>query len=475
MKKTKIIATIGPNSNNKETIREMVLSGCDVIRINLSHASSKFCDDVIDLVREIERELNKPIGIMLDTNGPSVRLDEIKEEKVFLKKDREIKLYSYPVLCNNTQISVNYGEIVSDLEIGNVLLLNDGTVSIEVIDIFEDYVLCKIIDEGYIYSRQSVHLKNGSFNIPFMNKPDYDSILYGIKKNIDFLALSYVRDEQDVLMVVDMLIENGNSHMAIISKIETANAVNNIEEILKVSDGVMVARGDLGIELSLERLPYFQKTILNHAREQEKISIVATDLLESMENNDQPSRAEVSDIYNAVMDKCDAVMLSGETTTGNYPIEAVKTMTRVIESAEEDFDYLDNLNMTLRDIKQDITSSIAYSVVDSSLRLSTSAIIANTNSGYTARKISHFRPMCPVLGLSPSIETIRLLTLVYGIIPVQTNECQSTDTIVKMCVKVAKKTLNLVDNDIVIVTGGFPISNKNTNFMKIEVINQNNG
>ena len=470
MKKTKIIATIGPSCNNKEVLMEMVNNGVDVIRINLSHADEDFCDKAIALIREIENELHKPIGIMLDTNGPSIRLDEIKEEKVLLKQDKEIKLYNYPVLCNNTQISVNYNDVVNDLVQGDILLLSDGMVELEVIDLFEDYVLCKINKEGYIYSKQTVHLKDKSFNVPFMNNEDKESILYGINNDVDFIALSYVRDEQDVLMVVDMLIENGNDHIGIISKIENASALNNLDEILKVSDGVMVARGDLGIELSLERLPYFQKTILSHAREQEKIGIVATDLLMSMEKSSMPSRAEVSDIYNAVMDKCDAVMLSGETTTGFYPIESVKTMARVIESAEEDFDYVENLSETIRSTKQDITSSIAYSVVDSSLRLLTSAIIANTNSGYTAKKISYFRPNCPILGLSPSQDTIRSLTLVYGVMPILTNECQSTDTIVKMCVKVATKYLSLIENDLVIVTGGFPISNKNTNFMKIEVI-----
>jgi len=474
MKKTKIIATVGPVSNNKETIREMVLAGCDVFRINLSHATQKFCDEAIDIIREVEKELNRPIGIMLDTNGPSVRLDEIKEEKVFLKLDKEIKLYSYPVLCNNTQFSVNYNEIVDDLKLGDVLLLNDGNVELEIIDLDNDFVLCKVIKEGFIYSKQSVHLKNGSFNIPFMGKNDYNDILYAIKKNIDFLALSYVRDEQDVLSVIDLLIENNNEHISIISKIETANAVNNLEEILKVSDGVMVARGDLSIEMSLERLPYFQKTILSQAIKEEKIGIVATDFLMSMQENSTPSRSEVSDIYNAVIDKCDAVMLSGETTTGNYPVEAVQTMKRVILSAEEDFNYEENLKDTLTNTKQDITSSIAYSVVDSSIRLKTSAIIANTNSGYTARKISHFRPMCPILGLSPNMETIRLLTLVYGVIPVLSNECQSTDTIVRMCIRVSKKLLELEDGNIVIVTGGFPISNKNTNFMKIEIIDSCN-
>lgn len=470
MKKTKIIATVGPSSSNKEVLKEMILNGVDVVRINLSHASKDFQEETINKVREIEKELNKPVGIMLDITGPNIRLDEIKENKVYLTKDKEIKLYSYPVLCNNTQISINFSNIVDELKPGDKIYLSDGTIELEVIELELDYVLCKINNSGYIYSKQSVHF-NRNVNLPFISQKDKEDILRAIELNIDFLALSFVRDEQDVLEVVDMLIENENNHISIISKIENASALNNLEEILKVSDGVMVARGDLAIEMSLERLPFFQKTILEKAREYEKISIIATDFLMTMENNSIPSRSEVSDIYNAVMDKCDAVMLSGETTIGEYPVECVKTMNKVILSAEEDFDYEENLIKTLRDTKQDITSSIAYSVVDSSLRLNTSAIIANTNSGYTAQKISHFRPRVPILGLSPSEDTIHNLTIVYGVTPILTNECKSTDTIVKMCVNEAIKKLNLIDNDIVIVTGGFPISNKNTNFMKIEIIN----
>ena len=469
MKKTKIIATVGPASSSKEVLKEMIIEGCDVVRINLSHASLKFCDDIIKKIRDLEQELNKPIGIMLDTNGPSVRLEEFNDH-ITLSMGEDVKIYNHSVLCNSSQLSINYPKIIKDLDIGDVLLLSDGLIEIKVVDIDDDYVLCHIEKGGDIYSKQTIHLQGKSFDIPFLNDEDKASILYGIKKNIDFLALSYVRNEQDVLSVVDLLIENNNNHMEIIAKIENNDALNNLDEILKVSDGVMVARGDLAIEMSLERLPYFQKLILNKARDEEKLSIVATDLLMSMETSNKPARAEVSDIYNAVMDKCDAVLLSGETTIGDYPIETVRTMHKVILSAEEDFDYIDNLEKTLRDTKQDITSSIAYSVVDSSIRLRSNCIIANTNSGYTAKKISHFRSYCSILGLSPSLDTIHSLTLVYGVIPLLTEECKTTDGIIKMCVKEAKKELNLQENDLVIITGGFPISNKNTNFMKIEII-----
>lgn len=470
MKKTKIISTIGPSSIDLSVMEELILKGTDVIRINLSHADEKFCDEVITKVRKLEKKLQKPIGIMLDTDGPSVRLDKFKEEKAFLSIDHEVKLYRYHVLCNNIQFSINDPEVIDDLIIGDVLLLSDGNVLLEVMDILNDYVSLKVIKEGYIYSNQTVHLKGKSFDLPFLSEKDRKGILYGIKKKVDFIALSYVRSEIDVLEVVDLIIENGDSHIGIISKIENNDAINNLEEIVDVSDGVMVARGDLAIEMSIEKMPYFQKEILEMARKHEKIGVVATDFLLSMAENNTPARAEVSDIYNAIMDKCDAILLSGETTIGKYPVLAVETLSKVIVSAEEDFDYDSNLNNILRDKKQDITSSIAYSVVDSSIRLNTKYIVANTNSGYTALKISHFRPRNNILGFSPSNDTIHALTLVYGVIPIKTIRCTSTDKIIDNCLSISKKMFKLKKNDIIIITGGFPVRSKNTNFMKVEII-----
>lgn len=470
MKKTKAIITVGPSSKDINVLRELINSGADVIRINLSHADKKFCDDIIKKVRALEKEFNKSIGIMLDTDGPSVRLDRFKEDKVVVEVDKTVKLYRYPVICNNIQFSVNYENIVDELDIGDHILLADGIVEFEVIDLSNDYALLKVINGGEIRSNQTVHVKDKSFKMPFLSEKDRKGILYGIKKNVDFLALSYVRDEQDVLEVTDMLIENRNNHMSIIAKIENNSAIEYLDEIVKVSDGVMVARGDLGIELSIEKLPFYQKTILKKAREYEKIAIVATDFLHSMEENARPTRSEISDIYNAVMDNCDAIMLSGETTIGKYPVEVVDTLSKVILSAEEDFNYQENLEETFRNTKNDITSNIAFSVVDSSLRLHANAILTNTNSGYTALKISYFRPVCPILALSPNIDTTRLLTISYGVIPVLSSECKSTDTIVNMCTKKAINLFKYQGGEIVIITGGFPINNKNTNFMKIEVI-----
>lgn len=469
MKKTKTIITVGPSSRDTNVLREMILAGADVVRINLSHADKAFCDDIIKKVRDLEEELCRPIGIMLDTDGPSVRLDKFKEETV-LENDKKIKLYRYPVICNNTQFSVNYENIIDEINIGDVLFIGDGFVELEVCDIADDYALLKVNNGGEINSNQTVHIKDRIFKMPFISEKDYKGIMYAIKNNVDFIALSHVRDEQDVLEVADMLIENDNNHITLIAKIENDEAMEYLDEIIKASDGVMVARGDLGVELSIEKLPYYQKLILKKAREYEKTAIVATDFLHTMEESIHPSRSEISDIYNAVMDKCDAIMLSGETTIGNHPVEAVETLSKTIISAEEDFDYQENLYETFRNTKNDITSNIAFSVVDSSLRLRANSIITNTNSGYTALKISYFRPVCPILALSPSVDTIRSLTINYGVIPSLSTECKSTDTIVNMCTKKAVSMFNYTGGEIVIITGGFPISNKNTNFMKIEVI-----
>ena len=470
MKKTKLITTICQDTCSYDELKEIINAGTDVIRVNLSYANKEFCDNIIASVRKLELELNKPIGIMLDINGPSVRLTDLNEEEVFLKLDKKVKIYNYPVLCNDNQLCTNTENITSLLDVGDVLMLSDDEVEMVVRELTNDYLSCQVIKEGYIHNREEIHLKNRNFKLPFLDKDDYDSIMYCIEKKIDFMTLSCVNDEQDVLSVSDMLIENHDDHIQLISKIETQDALDNLESIVKASDGVMIDRSDLSLEAEIEKLPLYQKTILSMARKYEKTGIIASDMLMDITESTRPERSLVIDIYNAVLDNCDAILLSGRTDKGEFPIETISMMNKILESAEEDFDYLDNLSQTIRDTKQDITSSIAYSVVDSSIRLKTKAIIANTNSGYTAKKISYFRPICPIIGLSPNIETVRTLTLTYGVIPIISDECKTTDQIVKMCAKKATEALGLLPQDIVVITGGFPVSSKNTNFMKIEVI-----
>ena len=470
MKKTKIIASLGPSTSDYQVIFNMIDLGVDVFQINLNYLSFKECNDLIKKIREASLKLDKIIGIMLDIPGPSIRLDKLKEEKVFLPLNKEIRLYNYHVVCNNTQLSTDYQNLVELVKLDDVIVLGAGNVKLKVIDINADNFICKVIDAGYIESNQPVHIKGASLKLPFLNENDQKNILYAIKNDVDFLALSYVRDEQDILSVVDLLIENGNDHISLIAKIENEYAYSNLEEILKVSDGVLVARGDLGLNVSIEKLPFYQKEIIKMANRHQKIGLVGTDLLKSMRGEKKPSKSEVLDIYNAVLDKVDGLVLGAETAIGENPIACLEVMERIIFEAENNFPYKENLEKTFAYGNKDITSTIAYSVVDAGINLNASCILANTMSGYTARKISYFRPKSPILGLSPNINTVKSLTLNYGIIPVLVKKYDATDDIIKECINKYKEIMDYKIGDIVIITGGLPLNNKNTDFMKIEKI-----
>lgn len=468
MKKTKIICTIGPSSGTVEVLRKMIEGGMDVARFNMSHASHAFCREMIHKIRQIEKESNKVIGILLDTNGPELRLGTIQSGHCFLKKGQEIRVYGKDVVGNEHAISINYEELLKDVSINQFLLLSDGKVRLRIISKSEDALLCQVEEEGYIYSNRTVHIPNIRFSLDYLSEKDKDDIRFAVEEKVDYLALSFVRSHFDVLDVTDYLIELGDEHIQLISKIENQDAIEDVENILKDSDGVMLARGDLGVEIPLEKLPGIQKAVIEKANEMNKISIVATELLSTMENDNRPTRAEVSDVYNAVIDGSDAVMLIGETTIGNFPIETVGMMSKIIESAEEDINYIALLETAMRSEQQDITTSIAYSVVDSANRLKAKAIVAATNSGYTPKKISRFKPICPILATSPKSDTVRSLTLNFGVYPVLVNEFVSTDEIVEECKRVALNEMNLEAKDKIIITGGFPADLNNTNFMKIE-------
>ena len=470
MKKTKIVATLANQSDDIKLIEEMIKNGVDVFRINLTYIDKDTSDSLIKKIREVSKKLKKIVGIMLDIDGPSIRLDKLIEERVYLELLKEVRIYNYHVVCNNTQLSTNFNNLTELVNIGDIINIGYGDVKLKVLEINTDNFLCQVIDSGYIESNQSVHIKESYLKLPFINPIDKENILYAINSKVDFLSLSYVRDEQDVLSVIDLLIENNNDHISIISKIETSDAFDNLESIVKVSDGVIVARGDLGINTSLEKLPYYQKEILKMANTYEKIGLVSTDLLKSMIREKTPSRAEVLDIYNTVIDKADGLILTDETSFGNYPIESVIMLNKILVEAENNFDYKSNLDQTFKKGKLDVTSTIAYSVVDSDINLSANCILANTMSGYTAKKISYFRPYSPILGLSPNLKTLNSLTLNYGVIPVLVKKYDDTDEIISECINKYKEIIDYKIGDIVIITGGLPINTKNTDFMKIEKI-----
>lgn len=469
MNKTKIIATIGPASSDEETLRSLIANGMDVIRLNLTHASYDFCTNVIDKIHKLNEELKTNVSIMLDTEGPNVRVGKFVGGKAFLAKGDYIRIYMEELVGDSTKFSVNYKGLLNDVKYNSILKLDDGMIELQVVEKGTNYLLCEVLKEGVLEDNKGLNAPGTKLSMPFLSSKDKNDILYANQMKVDFLALSFVSSAEDVLSVNDILIDLNNDHIGIIAKIENERAVEEIDDIIKVSDGIMIARGDLGVEVPMERVPGIQKSIISKCHNMGKVSIVATELLATMEKNTRPTRAEVSDVANAVLDGADAVMLSGETTVGKFPIETLSIMEKIIESAEEDINYLELLDKAMRTEKQDITGMIAYSVAECADRLKCKAIIAPTISGYTARKMSRFRPSCPIIAVSPDMNTVKSLNLHFGVTPVLIEDLSSFDKIIKRSKEITKTLMDTVEGDKIIVTGGYPFKEvKHTNFMKIE-------
>lgn len=470
MKKTKIIATIGPSSQADETLERLMLAGMDIARINLSYATEEFCERIVKKIRKLNKKLDRHISIMFDLKGPEVTVHKLTGGEAFLKKSDKIRIYDQEMVGNQTKFGVSYKGFVKDIPLDTTLYLNDGLVELEVIGKGHDHLICEVIKEGTILEGKKINILHNKLNIPFLGPKDDEDIKLACRLNIDFLALSFVSSYDDVTLIQDRLIELDNDHIAIIPKIENESALEDIDDILKISDGIMIARGDLGVEIPIERIPGIQKMITNKCHIEGKVSIVATEMMSTMQTTLRPTRAEVSDVANAVIDGVDAVMLSGETTIGKYPIQTVQTMNKILDSAENDVDYYDFLDKAMRTQKQDITGSIAYSVVECSDRLKCDFIITPTISGYTAKKISRFRPRCVIIALSPDINTITELNIYYGVYPVYIEDLKSFDEMMIKSREIAQKLLKDKKGKV-IITGGYPFSeSKHTNFMKIEEI-----
>ena len=470
MKKTKVIATIGPASKDIEILKNLMLSGMDVARINLRYADKEFCEDIVNKIKNLNKELKTNTAILFDLEGPDITVGHFSGGSAYLNKGDKIRVYMDEVLGDSTKFSISYPNLINEIKVNNVLKINDGLIELKIIDKEINYLLCEVISGGFIEDGKGVNV-GIHLNIPFLWTKDIEDIKLANELNIDYLALSKVSSYEDVLSVNDMLINLGNDHIAIISKIENEHALDEVDEIIKNSEGIIVARGDLGVELPMERLPKIQKMIINKCHIAGKISVVATELLSSMENVSRPTRAEVADIANAVLEGTDAVMLSGETTIGNYPVQSLEIMSKIIEETEVDQNYYEFLDTTMRTEKQDITGSVAYSAVECAIRLKCKAIVTPTISGYTARKISRFRPNCPIVAITPDINVVKNLKLYYGIYPVLESDINSFDKIMKISKEKTKNILKLEEKDKIIITGGYPFKEvKHTNFMKIEEV-----
>ena len=470
MKKTKVIGTIGPASKDENILKELLLNGLDIIRINMTHADHKFSEDIINKIKKIDKELNKNTTIIIDLKGPDVTVGEFVGGSAYLNKGDKIRIYDDKILGDSTKFSVSYDGFVNDVKTNTTIKLNDGLIELCVLEKGVDYLLCEVLIGGFIEDNKGVNVIDNKLNIPFLSNKDIDDIKFADKIGADFICASFVSTHEDVLEINDLLINLNNDHLGIITKIENESAIEDLHEIIKCSDGIMVARGDLGVEIPLERVPGIQKKIINKCHIEGKISIVATEMLSSMENTLRPTRAEVTDVANAVLEGADAVMLSSETTVGKYPVETLETMTKIIEQSETEVDYYDFLDRTFRTDKQDITGSIAYNVIDSARKLKTKLIVAPTMSGYTAKKISRFRPTCPVIALTPDKKVAKNLNMYYGIIPLLIGDVKTFDKMMQIAKEETIK-FGLKENDKFIITGGYPFNEvKHTNFMKIEEI-----
>ena len=470
MNKTKIIATIGPASKDEAILRELISNGMNIARINMTHSDYKFAEDVIKKIRNLDKELNTNTSIMIDLKGPDITVLEFTGGSAYLNKGDKIRIYDDELVGDSTKFAVSYSNFVRDIKAHTTIKLNDGLIELVVLEKGVDYLLCEVINGGFIENYKGVNVIGSKLNVPFLNKKDKEDIKFADKIKADFLGLSFISTYEDVLEINDYLIELKNDRLALVSKIENESAVEDMDDIIKNSDGVMVARGDLGVEIPLERVPGIQKQIINKCHTEGKFSIVATEMMSSMETTSRPSRAEVSDVANAVLDGVDVVMLSGETTVGKYPVETLTTMAKIIAATEQDVNYYDFLDRTMRTEKQDITGTIAYSVVESANRLRAKMIMAPTMSGYTAKKISRFRPICPIIALSPDEKTVKNLSIYYGVYPVLIGDIKTFDKMMQKVKETAQK-LGLEKTDKIIVTGGYPFNEvKHTNFMKIEEI-----
>lgn len=467
MKKTKIICSIGPASTSYDVMREMVLSGMNVARINFSHATLEERKAVEEVVAKVNKDLGTNVAIIYDTKGPDFRTGVMAEGGIKLEEGNIIRIVKKDVLGTEESFTVNYKNVLKDINIGDKVLLEDGLMKLVVIDKEDDDLVCRILVGGLLKSKKGINVPGVDLHIEFLSPEDVSDIVYACEKKGDFLALSFVNSKENILAVREILKEH-NSDMKIISKIESGIALQNLDEIIEYSDGIMVARGDLGVEIPCEEIPIVQKEIIKKCREQGKTCIVATEMLASMYTSARPTRAEVTDIANAVLDGCDAVMLSGETTVGKYPIDAVRYMARICENTEEHIDY----DMDRREAHCDITGAIAHSAVEVSNSLKAKLIIAATMSGYTARKISNLKPRCLVLATCPNDRVAKSLALDWGVYTKITKVYESTDEVVEDAILKAKEFANLQSKDIIIITGGLPnnIENKQTNLMKIEEI-----
>ncbi len=471
MRKTKIICTLGPSTNTEGMLKNLILAGMDAARFNFSHGDHTSHKEMFDRLVKVRGELHRTIPAILDTKGPEIRVKKFKAGKVSLVADQQFTLTTREIEGDETAVSITYDKLCRDIRAGSTVLIDDGLIELEVERITGGDIACRVVNGGQVSDNKGINVPGTFLSMPYLNERDRQDIVFGIETGFDFIAASFVRCADDVLQIRKILDEHDCHTINIISKIENPQGVENIDEIIRVSDGIMVARGDMGVEIPLEDVPVLQKMIIKKVYNAGKQVITATQMLDSMMKNPRPTRAEATDVANAIYDGTSAIMLSGETASGLYPIEAVKTMARIAVKAENDIDYLKRFKNAEFKSYADVTNAISHATCTTAHDLGAAAIITVSKSGRTVRMISKYRPNCPIIGCSTEEHVCRQLSLSWGVIPLLIDEQSSTDDLFEHAISVSQREGFVSDGDLVVITAGVPLGiSGTTNLMKVQVV-----
>lgn len=471
MRKTKIICTLGPATDSKERLIDLINEGMDVARFNFSHGTHEEHKKKVDLLKECREELNSYVAALLDTKGPEIRIKQFETGKIELKKDQEFTLTAKDVAGTEDIVSITFADLYKDVKVGTRILIDDGLIELVVLRVAGEDIICKVLNGGTISNNKGINVPGINLSMPYLSAKDRSDIIFGIKNDFDFIAASFVREAADIHQIRKILEENGNNNIHIIAKIENIQGIDNIDEIIQAADGIMIARGDMGVEIPCEDVPVIQKMIIKKVYEAGKIVITATQMLDSMMKNPRPTRAEAADVANAIYDGTSAIMLSGETAAGLYPIESLKTMVRIANKAELDIDYRKRFFYHKRKENPDITDAISHATCTTAHDLNAAAIVTVTKSGKSARMISRYRPQCDIIGGSTEAKVCRQLNLSWGVSPVLLEEMKDVFNLFEHAIEESKKNNYLASGEVVVITSGVPIGiSGTTNMIKVEVV-----
>lgn len=471
MIKTKVVCTLGPATEDDKVLRALMVEGMNVARFNFSHGDHAQHERNMGRVKRLREELGYPVATLLDTKGPEIRIGKFDKGQIQLQEGQSFTLTTDEVIGDETCASISYKNLIKDIEVGSKILIDDGLIELKVKHLTDKEIKCEVVNGGLVSNLKGINVPNVRLSMPFISEKDREDIIFGVSQGFDFIAASFTRCAEDILQIRKILSEYNCNTINIIAKIENMQGVENIDEIIHVSDGIMVARGDMGVEIPIQDVPVIQKMIIKKVYNAEKQVITATQMLDSMMKNPRPTRAEATDVANAIYDGTSAIMLSGETAAGKYPVEALKTMVSIAGRAEEDIDFTAHFRKREDSNNKDVTNAISHATCTTAMDLNAAAIITVTKSGKTARMISKYRPACPIVGCSTYEYVCRQMSLSWGVLPLMIEEEESTDVLFDHAVEAAEKAGYVKSGELAVITAGIPLGiSGTTNIIKVHVV-----